>query len=152
MSDAVTIRAAEPNDANTLVQFNIAMAWETERKRLDPATVVRGVRTVLANASHGFYVVAIVAGETAGSLLVTYEWSDWRCGRFWWIQSVYVQPECRRMGVFKELYEFIREQASRNPDVCGLRLYVEQSNHTAQNTYTRIGLEETPYRLYEKLL
>ncbi len=152
MGDAVTIRAAEANDADTLAEFNIAMAWETEHKRLDPAAVARGVRAVLADPSHGFYIVAVVAGKMAGSLLITYEWSDWRCGQFWWIQSVYVRPERRRLGVFKDLYGFAREQATQRPDVCGLRLYVEQANHIAQETYTRTGLEKTPYHVYEELL
>lgn len=152
MDKPVMIRDAEPNDADTLAEFNIAMAWETERKRLDRPTVAQGVRTVLAEASHGFYVVAIVAGEAAGSLLVTYEWSDWRCGQFWWIQSVYVKPEHRRLGIFKELYAFVRKQAMQRPDVCGLRLYVEQANHIAQKTYAQLGMEETPYHVYEELL
>ncbi len=152
MSDPVTIRGAEPNDADTVAEFNIAMAWETERKHLDPATVAQGVRAVLAEASHGFYVVAVVADEVVGSLLVTYEWSDWRCGQFWWIQSVYVKPERRRLGIFKELHRFVREQASQRPDVCGLRLYVEQANHIAQKTYAQLGMEETPYHVYEEPL
>ncbi|MBN2131340.1 MAG: GNAT family N-acetyltransferase [Sedimentisphaerales bacterium] len=152
MANEVAIRRAASGDANTLAEFNIAMAWETERKHLDPATVARGVRAVLTKADYGFYVVAAVAGEVVGSLLVTYEWSDWRCGLFWWVQSVHVRPEFRRRGVFRQLYAFVRDEAARNPEVCGLRLYVEDTNHAAHRVYAAIGMTRTPYHLYEQLL
>ena len=151
MSDDISIRLGEMKDADVLARANIAMAWETEHKRLDPATVARGVRTVLGNPQHGFYVVAIKDGQIAGSLLVTFEWSDWRAGLFWWIQSVYVKPPLRRGGVFKRLYEFVEALAAQRPEVCGIRLYVEQSNHTAKQTYASAGMQETGYRIYEKL-
>lgn len=152
MADGAMIRKAAASDADTLAQFNIAMARETERKHLDPTTVARGVRAVLTEADYGFYVVAAVAGDVVGSLLVTYEWSDWRCGLFWWVQSVYVRPEFRRRGVFRELYAFVRNEASRAPHVCGLRLYVEDGNHAAHQVYAAIGMQRTPYHLYEQLL
>ena len=100
---------------------------------------------------HGFYVIASSGDEIAGSLLVTFEWSDWRSGLIWWIQSLYVQPPFRRHGVFKRLYQFVRTQASQMPDVCGIRLYVEQSNHVAQKAYAGIGMDRTHYRIYEDL-
>ncbi len=152
MTHKVTIRRARPDDADALAAFNIAMAQETEHKHLDPATVARGGRAVLANADYGFYVVAVVAGEIVGSLLVTYEWSDWRCGLFWWVQSVYVRPESRRHGIFRQLYASVQGEASRTPDVCGLRLYVEDANHAAHQVYATIGMQRTPYHLYEQLL
>jgi GNAT superfamily N-acetyltransferase len=152
MADEVIIRTGQLGDADTLAQFNIAMAWETERKRLDPATVARGVQAVLTNADHGFYAVAVVAGEVVGSLLVTYEWSDWRCGLFWWIQSVYVRPEFRRRGIFKKLHAFLKDEASRRPHVCGLRLYVEDANHAAQQVYAALDMKRTPYHVYEQSL
>jgi GNAT superfamily N-acetyltransferase len=150
MTNDVAIRRGEPSDAETLAEFNIAMAWETERKRLDAPTVTRGVQAVLKNANYGFYVVAVAEDRVVGSLLVTYEWSDWRCGLLWWIQSVYVRPSFRRRGVFTRLHEFLQDEASRAPQICGLRLYVEDSNRTAQQVYTTLGMKRTPYHIYEQ--
>jgi len=102
------------------------------------------------NPKHGFYVVAEIADEIVGSCMVTYEWSDWRCGVFWWIQSVYVRPEFRRRGIFRKLYEFLKEMALQEQNVCGFRLYVEKLNHTGQNTYSGVGMKPSPYMFYEK--
>lgn len=151
MRGDILVRIGQTQDADALAQANIAMAWETESKRLDPATIARGVRAVLNNPAHGFYVIASSGGEIAGSLLVTFEWSDWRSGLIWWVQSLYVQPRFRRHGVFKRMYGFVKAQASRTPDVCGIRLYVHQGNRTAQKAYAKIGMERTPYRIYEDL-
>ncbi len=151
MSNELLVRIAEDKDMQTLAQFNIALAWETERKRLELPVVSRGLRTLLKNPHHGFYTVAEMAGDVVGCVMVTYEWSDWRCGLFWWIQSVYVKPEFRRQKVFSTLYEFLKEKASREPNVCGFRLYVEGANHTAQNTYRQVGMGATSYKVYEEL-
>jgi ribosomal protein S18 acetylase RimI-like enzyme len=151
MGDDILLRTAEMRDADVLAQANIAMAWETEHKHLDPATVAQGVRAVLNNPEYGFYVVASSGGQIAGSLLVTFEWSDWRSGLIWWIQSLYVQPKHRRQGVFKRLYEYVAAEAARMPNVRGIRLYVEHSNRAAQQTYANVGMHETSYRIYEKL-
>ena len=151
MSDEVLIRFGKHDDAPVLAQFNVAMAWETEEKQLTLSTVAQGVEAVLEQPEHGFYVVAEQNSEVIGSLLVTYEWSDWRCARFWWIQSVYVKPESRAQGVFRRLYAFLEAEAARTPGVCGFRLYVEQSNHTAQQTYARMNMEKTGYDMYESL-
>ena len=148
----MTIRIAKPGDLETIAQFNAAMAWETEHKRLDLPTLTRGVEGVFTDPDHGFYVVAAGGDEVVASLLITYEWSDWRCGRFWWIQSVYVKPEFRRRGVFKALYRFVKTEATDRPGVCGLRLYVERDNHNAQRCYDTIGMEATPYKMYEHIL
>jgi GNAT superfamily N-acetyltransferase len=150
VSDELLVRIAERRDLETLVKFNTAMAWETEQKKLEPAIVAEGVRTLLENPQHGFYVVAETAGQIVGSLMVTYEWSDWRCGLFWWIQSVYVEPDFRRQGVFSTLYQFLKDRASREPNPCGFRLYVQNSNRTAQNTYASAGMKETSYKVYEE--
>lgn len=152
MRDDFDIRTGTREDAETLAQFNVSMAWETEQKRLDLPTVRRGVEGVFADAEHGFYVVAARDGDVVGSLLVTYEWSDWRCGRYWWVQSVYVTPEFRQRGVFRALYLFVKARTQDEPGVCGLRLYVEKANRTAQQCYSRMGLEEMPYRMYEEIL
>ena len=151
MSNELLVRLAEDKDVQTLAQFNISLAWETERKRLELPVVTRGLRTLLKNPHHGFYTVAETAGDVVGCVMVTYEWSDWRCGLFWWIQSVYVKPELRRQKVFSTLYDFLKEKASRESNVCGFRLYVEGANHTAQNTYGQVGMGETSYKVYEEL-
>jgi ribosomal protein S18 acetylase RimI-like enzyme len=145
------IRRAIPDDAGILIDFNCAMARETERKELDRELITSGVRALLANEALGFYVVAENDGESAGSLMITTEWSDWRNGNFWWIQSVYVKPEYRRRGVYRSLHEFVRRTAKQDPMVCGFRLYVERENTVAQNTYRSLGMHETSYRLFEEL-
>lgn len=150
MHDDLVIRVGQPGDVTALVEFNVAMARETENKVLSRNIVSTGVVTALQDSSHGFYVVAEKAGAIAGSLLVTKEWSDWRDGEFWWIQSVYVKPQYRRQGVYRRLYEFVREQARAKGNVCGFRLYVERDNQVAQRTYRNLGMRETVYRLYEE--
>ena len=151
MNDKVNIRTAVREDVSTLVAFNLRMARETEDKQLDPEVLTSGVDAILGNPEHGFYLVAEVEGILAGALMVTTEWSDWRNGAFWWIQSVYVQPECRQRGVFRALYEEARERAVNSEGVCGCRLYVEKDNTTAQAVYARRGLVETNYKVFEDL-
>lgn len=150
MHDDLVIRIGQPGDVTALVEFNVAMARETENKVLSRNIVSTGVVTALQDSTHGFYVVAEKAGTIAGSLLVTKEWSDWRDGEFWWIQSVYVKPQYRRQGVYRRLYEFVREEARAKGNVCGFRLYVERDNQVAQQTYRNLGMRETVYRLYEE--
>ena len=145
-------RLAVPGDAETLAGFNRAMALETESRVLDAERLLPGVEAVLCDPRHGFFVVADTGREVAGALLVTYEWSDWRNGRFWWIQSVYVRPAHRRRGVYRRLHEFVRERARAEGNVVGLRLYVERDNVNAHRTYEALGMDETPYRMYEELL
>jgi GNAT superfamily N-acetyltransferase len=150
VSDELLIRIAEDRDIETLAKFNMALAWETEDKKLDAAVVTRGLQKLLKNSQYGFYTVAEVAGQVVGCIMITYEWSDWRCGLFWWIQSVYVDPEFRRQGVFRRLYEYLKEKASRETHVCGFRLYVEHFNHAGQSTYTGVGMKEISYKFFEE--
>ena len=152
MSDQIKIRDALPKDSVTLVEFNIRMAKETEDKQLDKGIVTSGVNAVLEDRKNGFYLIAEVDGKVVGSLMVTTEWSDWRNGAFWWIQSVYIESGFRRHGVFRALYEEVRERARRTERVCGCRLYVERDNTTAQATYNKLGLEEANYKIFEDLL
>ena len=152
MPSEIGVRIAEIKDAETIAEFNTTMAWETEQKQLNPVTIRRGIRAVLDDSDYGFYVVAEGNGEVVGCLMITYEWSDWRSGRFWWIQSLYVRPKFRRRGVFKQLHDFVKAQALQHPEVCGVRLYVEQSNHAAQQAYRRIGMTPTTYQIYEEML
>ena len=149
---SVEARLAVAGDAATLAGFNRAMALETEDRVLADGNLVAAVETVLRDSGHGFYAVADTGHELAGALLVTYEWSDWRNGRFWWIQSVYVRPEYRRQGIYRTLHEFVRDRARADGGVVGLRLYVERENVGAQRTYAALGMSETVYRMYEEIL
>jgi ribosomal protein S18 acetylase RimI-like enzyme len=144
-----SIRAARIDDAAFLAAGNIAMALESEHKRLDPDTVTRGVTAVLGDAARGRYFVAERGGLPVGQLMVTYEWSDWRNGNFWWIQSVYVLPEARRLGVFRSLFGHLEGLARSDPTVCGIRLYVERENARAQATYRHCGLVAAGYAVME---
>jgi len=152
MSNTVTVRTATRNDIDTLADFNRQMARETEDKTLDPETVRAGVRALFDDPERGFYLVATRDGERVGALMITTEWSDWRNGTFWWIQSVYVRPEARRTGVYTALHRAVRKRAETNDEVCGLRLYVEYRNETARETYEQLGMTQTSYRLYEEML
>lgn len=125
------------------------MAWETERRRLKSATIRRGVTALIKSPARGIYFVAEEKGEVIGQLLITYEWSDWRNGNFWWIQSVYVRGDFRGRGVFRALFEHVQKLAKRRRDVCGLRLYVEAHNAGAKKTYTRLGMKKTVYEMFE---
>jgi ribosomal protein S18 acetylase RimI-like enzyme len=147
-----TTRAGRPDDAELLAGFNQAMAVETEGKLLDGEIAAAGVRAALERPENGNYLIAEHDGTPVGSLMVTTEWSDWRNGFFWWVQSVYVVPEFRKQGVYRSLYAHVRIHAKSQPDVCGIRLYVENENLGAQKTYERLGMEQTGYRLYEDIL
>jgi GNAT superfamily N-acetyltransferase len=142
------IRAATPDDVPNLLAWNAAMAWETERKRLDPVVLERGIAGVFGTPQRGFYLLAERDGVPVGSLMVTYEWSDWRCGDFWWIQSVYVTPDARRGGVFRALYVEV-EKCAAAAHAVGLRLYVETENAQAQATYADLGMQRCHYWMYE---
>jgi GNAT superfamily N-acetyltransferase len=146
----LTIRQAGPADAPVIVEFNCALAEESEGKTLDAATLEPGVNAVLADPLKGLYFLAEEDGRPVGQIALTYEWSDWRNGWFWWIQSVYVRKEARRKGVFRALYGHIEEKARRDPEVIGLRLYVEEKNESAQETYFKLGMERTGYFVLEK--
>ncbi len=150
MNDPIHVRRGTSEDAATIAGFQRAMADETEDKALHADVVEAGVHGLLARPEAGFYVVAERAGEVAGSLMVTPEWSDWRNGWFWWVQSVYVAPAHRRAGIYRALYTHVRKEAAATSDVCGLRLYVERENDGAREVYLRLGMEETSYRLYEE--
>lgn len=148
----ITIRMAESKDASAIVEFNLAMALETEQKKLDRSILESGVQTVFEKSSHGFYIIAESDGEAIASLLITPEWSDWRNESFWWIQSLYVLPQWRRKGVFRSLYTYVAEKARQRNEVCGLRLYVERNNSIARTTYEAQGMNPSVYSLYEQLL
>jgi GNAT superfamily N-acetyltransferase len=144
------IRLANNSDADALIAFNQAMALETEGKTLDPGKITPGVSAVFGDEKKGFYVVAEQDGRIVGGLMVTFEWSDWRNAWFWWIQSVYILPEARGTGLYRRMYEFVKQQAAEAGNVCGFRLYVENDNAHAQKVYSGVGMEASHYLMYEE--
>ena len=127
------------------------MAWETENKELMPEVILAGVTSLFENPSRGFYIVAEIDAKVVACLMITTEWSDWRNGLFWWVQSVFVLPDYRRRGIYRTMYQFIKDLANREPNVCGFRLYVEKDNLRAQSTYAALGMSQSPYSLFEEL-
>jgi GNAT superfamily N-acetyltransferase len=147
------IRIASIEDADNLVEFNQAMALETEGKRLESAVLQSGVSAVFEDEKKGFYVVAEdETGKIVGGLMITFEWSDWRNKWFWWIQSVYILPEARGKKIYTQLYDFVKEKARKSGDVCGFRLYVEKENSNAQKVYDKCGMESSHYLMYEEMI
>lgn len=147
-TDMITVRKAIPGDAPVIIDFQQKMAWETEKMRLKTETVTKGVNAVFEDKSRGEYYVAEADGRVVSSLLITYEWSDWRNRNVWWFQSVYVLPDFRRQGIFREMYTFIKEKAL-DQGVAGLRLYVETGNTRAKMTYESLGMNSEHYSFYE---
>jgi ribosomal protein S18 acetylase RimI-like enzyme len=145
----VRVRPATREDVEFLVHGNAQLALESEDLSLDLDRLRRGVHAVFDDPARGFYLIAEADGALAGHLMITYEWSDWRNGMFWWIQSVYTVAQLRRRGVFRALYEHAEALAQQRESVCGLRLYVEIHNRVAQETYRRCGMQETAYRMFE---
>ncbi len=122
------------------------MAKETENKILNKKIVTKGVSEVLTDTTLGYYVIAKNKNTILGSLMITYEWSDWRSGMFWWIQSVYVEKEYRKQGVYKKMYSYIKDKALKDNSCTGIRLYVEQENKIAQSVYKKLEMKETNYK------
>jgi GNAT superfamily N-acetyltransferase len=144
----ITVRKAVPEDSRFIVDFQLKMALETENMLLDPDVVTKGVNAVFDDPGKGRYYVAESGGEVISSLLITYEWSDWRNCNVWWFQSVYVTPGFRRQGIFRKMYGFIR-QIAEEQDIAGLRLYVETRNKSARMTYEALGMSSEHYSFYE---
>jgi ribosomal protein S18 acetylase RimI-like enzyme len=147
--ELIHIRSARPGDEVHVVAFNIELARESEGLMLDPSDVRPGVRAVLNDPSRGRYYLSEQGERVVGQIGLTFEWSDWRNGFFWWIQSVYVRPEARRTGVFRALYHHVEAMALEDPGCTGLRLYVEPENTSAIATYHALGLGDAPYRMLE---
>lgn len=146
----ILIRKATPDDAPSIIDFQQKMAWETEEFALKTDVVTKGVQGVFENLTRGQYWVAEESGKIVASLLITYEWSDWRNTNVWWFQSVYVLPDYRRKGIFRSMYSTIKNEADKE-GVAGLRLYVETNNTRAQNTYESLGMKSEHYTMYEWL-
>ena len=149
MADDWNIRSAVPEDSRTITDFNAAMALESEGVTLDTGTLGDGVAAALADPVKAFYLLAESEGQPIGQLMVTTEWSDWRNGWIWWIQSVYVVPERRRQGVYRSLYGRLAEMAHERGDIRGMRLYVMRENWRAKRTYEALGMSHSHYDLYE---
>lgn len=147
--DGIEIRPAVPGDAEAIVDFQIRMARETEELGLEPEVVDRGVRAVLDDSTKGRYWVADSGGHLVGSLLTTYEWSDWRDGTVLWVQSVYVVPALRGRGIYRRMYEHLRDKVLASPDLRGIRLYVDRRNLAAQRVYERLGMSREHYEMFE---
>lgn len=146
----MNIRKAILSDAGTIAEFNVRLARESENLGLDLNTVTKGVTALLNDPGKGVYFIAEDGSQVVGQLLITYEWSDWRNGHFWWIQSVFVKEEFRGRGVFTLLYEQVQRMAREQGNVCGLRLYVEQQNERARRAYLKLGFEQTHYQVFER--
>ncbi len=145
----MNIRPASLSDIESIVSFNVSMALETEKKHLNEEIASSGVRRLMMQAQYGFYIIAEVDNKPAGQQMITYEWTDWRDGLFWWIQSVYVKPEYRGKGIYKALYDYILRESKKDPDVKGVRLYVDKSNHSAKAVYEKLGMSKAHYDMYE---
>jgi len=148
MNDSMRIRGATVADVEVITSYNAAMALETEHKRLDLGVLRAGVEGAIRQPEAAQYYLADIDGRVVGQLMVTFEWSDWRNGMFWWIQSVYVHPEFRSRGIFGALYRHV-EGLAREAGACGLRLYVERENGGAQAAYRRLGMSDSGYLVYE---
>jgi GNAT superfamily N-acetyltransferase len=148
-SPNIVVRPATTGDLSILADYNQALAGETENRQLDRELLVPGIAALLADPSKGYYFVAESNGAVVGQIMITFEWSDWRNGVFWWIQSVYVAPKSRRAGVFRSLYSHVETLAKRRADVCGLRLYMEHANHAARSTYLSLGMAAAGYEVLE---
>ena len=143
------ITEAKTSDIPTLANFQCSMAWETEEMKLDPDEVAKGIQALFDDPSKGKYFVARINDETAGCLMITFEWSEWRNASVIWIQSVFVDAKYRRQGVYRALYQHVKAMVKNNEGYQGIRLYVEQQNHRAQQVYKALGMTDEHYLLFE---
>jgi GNAT superfamily N-acetyltransferase len=150
-SSLFEIRPASIEDCHVIASFNSRLAEETEGKRLDPDTILAGVQMLLSDPHHGRYFLATTGDQVIGQMMHTREWSDWRNGEIWWLQSVYVLPEFRNRGVFRALYQHLAQLARESTDVVGLRLYVETHNSRAQQAYANLGFRDASYTVMEQI-
>jgi len=147
MSDDIRIRQGTTSDINRIAEFQQALAQESEGKTLDDDVLLKGIQKIFQDEGRGFYLMAESGDQVVGGLMITYEWSDWRNANFWWIQSVYVDDQWHRQGVYRALHDYVYDIAQSGDDICGIRLYVERNNPVAQQTYNSLGMSH--YHLYE---
>lgn len=148
-SSSIKIRKAKIEDLETIVKFNYNLAKETEDKELDLEILTKGVRAILNDSAKGQYYVYVIDNKVVGQIMHTYEWSDWRNGMLLWVQSVYVDSEYRRKGIYKELYNYVKNICDKDDGIAGIRLYVEKENFNAKATYKSLGMQECNYHMYE---
>jgi GNAT superfamily N-acetyltransferase len=151
-SSSINIRTANICDIDNVVSFNVDMAFETEGIMLDQKKLALGVSAVLSDSNLGFYMIAEVESTVIGQLMITKEWSDWRNSMFWWIQSVFVKPEYRRIGVYTALHTKVLDMTKEETNVCGVRLYVDRENTVAKQTYSQVGMSHSNYDMFEVTL
>jgi GNAT superfamily N-acetyltransferase len=149
-SSNIIIREGRSEDAAIISEYNRQMALETESKILDPQILKNGVTRGLNQPDLCRYFVALVEVQVVGQAMITFEWSDWRDGELWWLQSVYVHPEYRRRGIFRHLFSHIEQLARKSDQVRGLRLYVEEDNSAGMDVYRRLGMEHAGYHVFER--
>lgn len=147
----ISIRKASIADAEVIARYQVLMADETEGMELDYETVLRGVSSAMQDSWKGFYLVSEIDNKVVGGLMVTLEWSDWRAKIIFWIQSLYVEPEYRRQGIFKAMYNYLKKEIATRDDVAGIRLYVDKSNARAQDVYNALGMNGEHYQLFEDI-
>lgn len=143
------IREANTSDIPCLIDFQLKMALETESIQLEISTLSMGMQKLVKDPVKGKYFVAVEGTEVIACLMITFEWSDWRCGTLWWIQSVYVSESWRGKGVYKKMYEHIRSMVASDPDLKGIRLYVDNSNERAKKVYAGLGMNGDHYSVFE---
>lgn len=146
---SIKIRKAKIEDLETIVKFNYNLAKETEDKKLDLEILTKGVEAILSDSAKGQYYVYVIDGKVVGQIMHTYEWSDWRNGMFLWVQSVYVDADYRKKGIYKKLYNQVKNICDNNEGITGIRLYVEKENLNAKATYKSLGMYECNYHMYE---
>jgi GNAT superfamily N-acetyltransferase len=149
MPSEIDVRPADTSDLETIVEFNVRLARETEDRQLNRSTLTDGVRQMLLKPERGRYFVAVHEGVIVGQVMHTHEWSDWRNGDIWWLQSVYVHREFRRRGIFRQMLDYVTQIARDSEDVVAIRLYMERDNTGAQATYTDLGFQDPGYKVFE---
>jgi len=148
---APMIRKATIQDLATIVRFNLSLVKEARGKELNATTLQKGVQAVLKDGDRGFYTVAEIDDRVVAAVLITFEWSDFSNAWFWWLQDVYVEPDYRQQGIFRSLYQALKNQATLS-NICGLRLYVYQGNERAQAVYKALGMLPSDSLMYEEIL
>ena len=145
------VRPAKLEDSTSIIDFQVKMAWETEAIRLDRKTIEAGVTSVFKNPEKATYYVGVSNDQVVSSMMITTEWSDWRNKTVWWLQSVYVLPDFRGQGMFRQMFNYINKLIDQKPEVAGLRLYVDASNKNALKTYAAVGMDVDHYQVCEKM-
>ena len=145
----ITIQKALPKHIDILIDFQQRLAFESEGVTLEATTLRKGMEAMFADPGKGFYYIASDGDEIVGCHSITYEWSDWRNGMAWWLQSVYVRESHRKKGVFKVMYDNVISMIKKDPNLIALRLYVDKSNESAMKVYASMGMDGSHYTVYE---